>query len=221
MKLTKLLSIILCLILSLSLFACNDDTPDDQNTPSDTDTGTTYEVSVVDQNGDVVSGAKVYFYGTKDGEDYYGRGIEVDASGVAKDTLDTVWGVEIRLPDGYEKLDTDSEGYNATFANGTNEVTVVATKVASGDMTYSVTVVDDAGNALSGVSVQLCHNVCLEAVQTDEQGKMSVTFTPSAKVKVKLLSLPEGYEIEAIDADGYHAYFADGETEITVVVTAK
>jgi len=218
MKFTKVLSLILCLLLAVSLFACGEpETPDTPDVPADPPTTTDFKVTVVDQNGDAVAGAKVMFYGTKDGKDYFGRPIEVDANGVATDKLSAVDGIEIRMPDGYEPLPKDADDYHGRFEAGKTELTIVATKVASGEVEYTVKVVDENGEAVEGIGVQLCHNVCLEAVDTDENGEVKLSFIPNGKVKVKLI-IDGGYTIEAIDAEGYHAYFADGETSITVTV---
>ena len=77
-----------------------------------------------------------------------------------------------------------------------------------------VAVVDEEGNPIVGVFVQLCtEETCLMPVKTDDAGVAMFTPANEAEYHAKLTKVPEGYEAEAEDF-----YFADGETELTIVL---
>ena len=84
----------------------------------------------------------------------------------------------------------------------------------------TATVVDQNGDAVVGASIQLCvGSVCLSASTTNEDGEIEGTFKSEGKIKVKIVSLPDGYVMpSAIDADGYHFHFDAGETDIEIEI---
>ena len=85
---------------------------------------------------------------------------------------------------------------------------------------YTVKVVDQNGDAVVGMSIQLCPNgVCLaEKFVTDANGEITVKLNAGSAVDVKLEAL-EGYVLPVSVNDPYHAVIAAGETEITITVT--
>ena len=71
--------------------------------------------------------------------------------------------------------------------------------------------------------MQLCvGSVCLTAATTNEDGELTGTFNTPGKIKVKIISLPEGFIMPpALDDDGYHFYYQEGETDIEIVITKE
>jgi len=89
--------------------------------------------------------------------------------------------------------------------------------IPEGMVQYKVKVTDEAGNPIVGVMVQVCTDeTCLAPVKTDDAGV--ATFAPAAQGEYHanfLPGVPEGYEAEA-----EVFYFAEGETELTIVLKA-
>ena len=87
--------------------------------------------------------------------------------------------------------------------------------IPEGMVQYKVKVVDESGNPIVGVMVQVCTDEsCLMPVKTDDAGV--ATFAPAAEGEYHanfLPTIPEGYE-----ADEEVFYFVDGETELTIVL---
>ena len=86
-------------------------------------------------------------------------------------------------------------------------------EVPEGMVTYTVTVVDEEGNPISGAMVQICLDACIPAV-TNESGVAEWTVE-EADYKVSFLTTPEGY---AADTENY--YFEAGSTELTLTLKA-
>lgn len=60
---------------------------------------------------------------------------------------------------------------------------------------YTVNVVDEGGNPLVGVQVQICQGeLCILPSTTDDSGVVTFTVSEAGAYEAKLLSLPEGYE---------------------------
>lgn len=187
----------------------------EQTGGGNTDAGKDYTVTIVDQSGAPIAGIALKLaYGKNKTEV-----LTTDSEGKATAKIDTLSNVIVE----FEEL---SKEYSApakkarTFAEDATEHTVTLTRLTK----YTVTVVDESGAAVSGVSVQICHTVCLLPSDTDSDGKMSVYLDTDAKIKVAIAAAPEGYAVpEAIDEfEGVpvHAYFTDGATEVTVVIPA-
>lgn len=96
---------------------------------------------------------------------------------------------------------------------GTTEPSVTD-PMDDGKKTYTVTVVDQDGSPVSGVSVQFCdeNNTCQLPVKTNAEGVVSKTL-PEMVYHVTL-TLPEGYSCDTLE------YYLEGTTELTVTVTA-
>ena len=222
-KIIGLLLVVCMIVCALSLTACNknkDNTGD--NTGNGTDntqnTDKTYTVTIVDGDNSPVEGVKIVI---TDGKTF--PQTTTDASGKASAKLPegTVSVMVTSTPDGYEKPEKISGAYHGVFASGSTELTITLEKAATGKADYTVTVVDQNGDAVVGAEVQLCPGgVCLaNNFTTDENGEISVEITPGKVVNVKLVSLPGGYTPPAADESGYHASIDAGQTEITVTVT--
>jgi hypothetical protein len=79
--------------------------------------------------------------------------------------------------------------------------------------TYTVTVVDEQNNPLSGVMLQLCLDTCVPG-RTNENG-VAEFFLEEATYKVTLLTMPEGYDYSSEEQEWY---FPEGENTMTVVL---
>ncbi len=80
---------------------------------------------------------------------------------------------------------------------------------------FKVTVVDEGGNAVSGVMVQLCKDACVPA-KTDDNGVATFSIEVTDGYKLSVMSCPEGYEYTG-EAE---IYLEDGATEYTLEVEA-
>ena len=85
----------------------------------------------------------------------------------------------------------------------------------SGKITYTVTVVDQNGAPVAGVSIQMCTaDSCLMPAPTAEDGTVRFTLAPAA-YHATVAICPEGYTAEA--AAEYH--FEGDATALTITVT--
>ena len=83
---------------------------------------------------------------------------------------------------------------------------------------FTVTVVDENGNAVSGVMVQLCKDVCFPS-KADENGIATLNAEITDEHKISLSICPEGYETEYVGTN--YIYLEDGITEYTFEITKK
>ena len=219
--LTLLLAI--CMIVSmLSLTACKKEPEkkdDEKTNPGGNvtpNTDKTYTVTIVDGDNNPVEGVKLTI---TDGKSF--PVVTTDANGKASTSLPegTVSVMITSLPDKYEKPDKVSGVYHGVFAKGSTELTIkVEEKTVEGN-DYVVRVVDQDGNPVIGIEVQLCYNgICAAGVPTDEYGEISAKIDTDAKIDVKLYPL-DGYTLPAANADGYHAAIEVGDTEIEITIT--
>lgn len=100
----------------------------------------------------------------------------------------------------------------------TSDPTTAPTKpseptVNDGKVTYTVKVVDEAGNPIAGAMVQLCQEACMPAM-TDANGVATYT-TAEANYKVSFVQMPEGYT-----ADATEFYFDTGSRDMTITLKA-
>lgn len=83
---------------------------------------------------------------------------------------------------------------------------------------YTVKIVDEGGNPIAGVMVQICQGeTCLPGPMTGEDG--TVTFqVEEADYKVSFLGgVPAGYDYTTEETE---FYFEDGSYEVTIVLKA-
>ncbi len=80
---------------------------------------------------------------------------------------------------------------------------------------FTVKVVDEGGNAVSGVMVQVCKDACVPA-RTDDKGVATFNIEITDGYKLSVMTCPEGYEY-AGDAE---IYLDSGITEYTLTVKA-
>ena len=81
---------------------------------------------------------------------------------------------------------------------------------------YKVTVVDESGNPVKGVMVQICKDSCIPA-RTGENGVAEFTVAEDEGYKVSFSVIPEGYESASEETE---FYFEDGSFEMTLTLKA-
>lgn len=84
-----------------------------------------------------------------------------------------------------------------------------------GKVTYSVKVVDEDGDPISGAMVQLCKDSCLPGA-TAENG-VAEFKTVEDDYKVSFMMLPSGYDYST---DATEFYFEAGSYELTITLKA-
>ena len=206
----KILSLILVLVMMLSIVACGgkDKTPDtnDGEQQSTTDTKVTYVVTVVDTDGKAVEGAVVSFT-TKGGSPIP---FPTDSEGKASyRTAKELTAAVTAVPSGYEyaklnqKIDIDKDG----------KATITLTKKAE-EAPYVIKVVDQSGNAVEGVKVQMCDDagLCLIPTATNEEGIANYKYQ-EGNFHVLINTLVDGYTVD--DMSVYY-YFTGREVTITI-----
>ena len=225
-KIVSLLLVVSVLLLTvLGTVSCKPNTPNDNggNTPVDpngdnnnnnnnnnqNEKGIDYSVTLKDIFGNPIEGISLKFtYGSNETE-----AVVSDANGVATKKIDTYDDVIVEFIDlkGYGNLAKSKRNLN-----GETEMTLVLPTVAT------LTVVDPDGNPIEGVSVQICHNVCIPPQPTDENGVVKASITSTEKVKVYIVSAPDGFVIPEVIGEyantPIHAYFADGEYTLTLTL---
>lgn len=95
----------------------------------------------------------------------------------------------------------------------TEAVVEVEATVPEGMISYTVTVVDQEGNPVSGVMVQMCKDSCIPGV-TNDAGVAAFRMYED-DYKVSLLTMPEGY---AYAGEEEIFYFETGSYELTIVL---
>lgn len=81
---------------------------------------------------------------------------------------------------------------------------------------YTIKVVDEGGNPVAGVKVQMCDasNLCKAPKTTDENGIAVYEDQEDGQYKAQLTKLPEGYEAE--DMEAYYPFGSNTEVTITI-----
>lgn len=80
---------------------------------------------------------------------------------------------------------------------------------------FKVTVVDEGGNPVEGVMIQVCKDTCFPA-KTDATGVATFYFEIEDGHKIQVLTCPEGYTYEG-EAE---IYLEAGQTEATITLKA-
>ena len=204
--------LIAAIILLVTLFPANDNPGGGENNGGgNTDTKITYTVTVVDQDGNAIKGAKVEF--TPKGATAIP--FTTDSDGKASYKTDKeVTATITSVPAGYEYSNLnqvqkfDKEG----------KLNITVNKLAP----LVILVVDQDGNAVSGVKVQMCDTSgsCRMPVTTNAEGKGTYNYEAGefhAQLSNGLSALPEGYTVD--EPDKYYD-FVDGVATITVTKIA-
>ena len=225
----KILSLVLviCMLAAVcSLTACvskdkNDDVSNDNNDNggnNNVTTDKTYTVTVLDGENTPVEGVKLVI---TDGKSYPTATTDKEGKASVQLPADVTVSVMVTsVPNGYVKPEKVSGVYHGVFAKDSTEFTLKVEKEVDNKVEYTVRVVDQNGDAVVGMSIQLCPNgVCLaEKFVTNENGEITVKLNPGSAVDVKLEGL-EGYTLPTPVKDSYHAVIESGVTEATVTVT--
>ena len=198
-----LLVLMLAFGMVMGLAACGDPDPEDPEQPEQPGDGKVgYTVTVKDQDGAAVVGAIVEIY--LQGVASKGEG-ETDANGQATFRLkeDSYKAAVVDAPLGY----SFDEGVKVELKNGA--ATLSVEKLPS----YTVNVVNEAGEAVVGAEVQLC----------DDEGCRLPKFTGNDG-KVVFTEVESNYKAQILAAAGYvidsRYHYFNGQYEITVVLVA-
>ncbi len=225
--LSVLLALTFCLTAAVALISCGD-TPSPSPAPEPDDGGntddnkTTYTVTVTDTDGAAVSGVSLLF---SNGTDLF-KNATTDANGratVEQDANKPFLGVSIiSVPNTHVKPEATNGMYHSLFGN-TTFLSLQLEKNVTETVSYTVKIVDQNGDAVQGVEIQICHTVCVQCDLTNANGEtvkeLPATVT-SGTLKVGILNAPDGYTIPEATIDGsYHAIIEAGETSITITIT--
>ena len=215
MKLKRILAILLALTMLVgaisALTACGGTTDTDEpNTPGgdEGDNAVDYTVTVLNHKDEAISGLKlklVYDGGESSvvttGDDGKATAA-IKASGDVK--VEFINLVDYGAP----------TAKKATFASGKTELEIKL------NPTITVMVVGENGAPLSGVSVMICHSVCLTPSLTDENGIVTKSFEPKDTIKISIQSVPEGYTFPpvetSIEGTDYHYILANGVYTVAI-----
>ena len=87
-----------------------------------------------------------------------------------------------------------------------------------GKVLYTVKVVDEGGNPISGAMVQMCQGeICLVPTNTDETGTAEFRAEEDDSYYAHIMIMPAGYAYAA-DEENFH--FAEGSRELTITLKA-
>ena len=111
---------------------------------------------------------------------------------------------------------TDKNSQNTENQAGNSQNSENSETEEDGMVTYKVTVVDEAGNPVPEVVVQICKDYCVPAV-TDANGVVEFKVEDVEGYKVSFSSIPEGYESVSNETE---YYFSDDEMEMTLTIKA-
>lgn len=109
----------------------------------------------------------------------------------------------------------NDDGKTTTTTTTTTENNQTENDTAVENKGFKVTVVDEGGNAVSDVMVQICKEACVPA-RTDDNGVATFSIEITDGYKLSVMSCPEGYEYTG-EAE---IYLEDGATEYTLEVKA-
>lgn len=89
------------------------------------------------------------------------------------------------------------------------------TQPDDGKVTYTVKVVDEAGNPVTGGMIQFCLDSCIPCM-LDAQGMATMKLAP-ANYKISFTMLPAGYVLAGEETE---FYFDAGSYELTITLKA-
>ncbi len=115
---------------------------------------------------------------------------------------------------GKEEPEQTTEAKTTTEQTTEAQTTVEETTEDNGMVVYTVKVVDEAGNPIANVRLQLCMESCYPS-RTGEDGVAKFTI-PEGEYKASL-TLPDGYDYTTEEQE-FH--FEDGSTDMTITLKA-
>ena len=184
--LALVLSVVMLLTMSLSLVACGNKNNPDDNKDESKDEKVVYTVTVVDDEGNAIKGVKVTFIPKGATE----MPFSTDAEGKASHKTDKELTVKITsVPSGYEYSDLNK----ALSFDKDGNLKVTLKKLAP----FVIKVVDEQGNAVSGVKVQMCDEAgsCRMPRTTDANGEATYPYEEGS-FHAQLTVVPDGYSVE-------------------------
>lgn len=185
----------------------------DNSGDKDENTKVTYTVTVLDQNGDTVPGAIVYFY--VEGGVEFPIGTKDDGT-VSYTTDKEVKFSVFSLPENYEY---DDMSIKQSFGkDGKITVTVVKKEVENIGVTYSIRVVDQYDNPVVGAGVQMCivGSGCIPFDKLTNENGEAFKVIAEDNYKAKISTLPDGYT-DSTNGE-YQDFSGDAENGFTVTV---
>lgn len=105
-----------------------------------------------------------------------------------------------------------------TAPETTTEPETTVEDVDDGMVDYKVTVVDEGGNPVGNIMLQLCDETCMPGM-ADANGVATFHCAENPNYHVTVMDgmMPEGYEYATEETE---FYFADGKLEMTIVLKA-
>ena len=213
---TLLLALTLLAVPMLALTSCaGDDTDCTDHIDADVNgkcdycekvLGYVYTVTVVDASGAPIADAKVDLF--LDGIAPLNKTTSTGSDGKASFTLD-------KTGNYYAKVTEAPEGYNVP-EDKVQLVNNAASITLTQNPTYTVYVKNTAGEAVSGVGVQICalSGACQLPKNTDAEGKIESKL-PEDGYKALIVSVPAGYVKPAGDA---YVMFESGSYTLTITL---
>ena len=208
----KIISLILAAIMLMSLcaslFSC---TPDEGENDAggdnnNTETKVNYTVTVTDADGNPIKGAVITF----NPKGSMSVPFPTDAEGKATYKTDKEMTATVTsVPAGYKYANIGK----AQNFDKDGKLSVVVTK-AEVELHFIIKVVDQDGNPISGVKVQMCDesDSCRKPVTTGTDGTAGYVYE-AGNFHAQLTSLPEGYTVD--DVAKYYN-FENGVATITL-----
>lgn len=117
---------------------------------------------------------------------------------------------------GSGKGDTEKNSQNTENQEQNSQNSENSENEDNGMVVYKVTVVDEAGNPMQGVMVQICKDSCMPAL-TNADGVAEFTVADEEGYKISFSKIPDGYESASEETE---FYFEDGKMEMTLTLKA-
>ncbi len=218
MKLTRIISLFLALLLAfsslLALSSCggNDNPPDNPDEPEEPGETTTYTINVVDKSGAPVKDAVCYV--SIDGAAKGEKKTDADGKATWELTAGKVATVTLKSVPAQYKKGTANATTDVLLTGGATAYTFEVTKL----LAFTLRLVDENGDAVEGANVQICYGAsgtCYKPANTDEYGEYKVYLDTDELVKAKINSVPTGY----VNPTGEeYTYFESGSFELEITV---
>ena len=164
-----------------------------------------YSVTIKDDAGNPIVGAKVDFYIKND--ILAEKSVVTDSNGQAVPSIqaDFVSAKIVYIPIGYSD---DIKNTSIKFDNN-GKINATVEKLAP----FVVRVVDQEGNPVAGVSVQVCDDKCIGMPETNENGESTYPGV-EGNYRAQITGLPDGYTVEDMGT-----YYELIDNEVTIIVT--
>lgn len=179
-------ALIIAIVLMIVLIPGANNGNDDKGNNPPAETKVNYTITVVDQNGTPIKGVQVTF----SPEGAMEIPFKTDANGVASYKTDKETKITVTsVPTGYEYAALNQ----AQSFDENGKLTVTVTELPP----FVIRVVDQDGNAVAGVKVQMCSDAgsCRIPVTTDENGEATYKYEEGV-FHAQLTELPDGYTVD-------------------------